>query len=196
MAGVQVVVRKMVPFQGREEEFSNVYYFTNAGASIAATESEASAILAACIERERPIFATIVQFLGGSVRNLGPFGGPVAGEALHSAEQPPGTVGTGGTANTSMYRECAVQVRWLLGGRRFLRSMLHTCLHHNYDLTGVNETAPAQLSAGLKAYADANLQPLPNGYRRTSPGGDIPGVVGYSKYLEHRQFHEGRKRIY
>lgn len=195
MAGVQVVTRKLTSFQGRDEEWTNVYYFGNGAIGPAGTsEQHAEEILDWCIAREKTIHADPVRFLGGYVRQLGLLNNPVEGESLYSKELQGLQFGTFGIENQQMYRECAVMLRWLLGGRRYLRSMLHTHHPHGYQLQGFTSTAVANLSAPLKAFADAMLTELPNGYRRRAPNGDVPSAVAYHPYLEHRQYHEGRRR--
>lgn len=192
MSGIMVTTLKSMPFQGNEEVWSNVYFFGDGGGFGATTDGEAEQVIDFCIAQERSIHANHIKFLGGSARQLNAFHKPVSGEALFSKELTPGTVGTAGTATSGMYRECAVMVRWLLGGRRYLRSFYHTCLSHGYDLEG-DTAITGNPGTQLITFAEAMLNTVTAGYRRRSPSGEAPSAVGYHKYLEHRQFHKGPK---
>ena len=192
MAGIQVTIVKGSEFQGRFEEFSNVYYFGD-GSLGGTSPEQAETVINACLGMERPIFAMNVRFLRGYARELGLLHNPVEGPALADVEFPVNTMGNFGSPSPTMYAECAVMVRWLLGGKRFLRSMLHTMTPHGLDETGRTSATP-QADGPLALYAQNMLEGSFGGYQRISPSGERPSVVVLPRYLEHRQFHEGRKR--
>lgn len=195
MAGTKIVTRKLVPFKGRDEEFSNTYYFGDGGAGLSPTAEEATALINAVLDAEKTIFANTVRFLGGAAYKVGIADGPGDTDAIATVELPAAGHQGAVAADTNMYRECATDIKWLLGGRRYLRSMLHTCAANGYGTTGHLATGSAGLSAPLKAFAEKMLSgPWPGAYQRIAPNGDRPTVIEYQPFLEHRQFHRYRRR--
>lgn len=196
MAGTKIVTRKLVDFQGRDEEFSNTYYFGDGSAGLSPSEADATAIINAVIEAEKTVFGNAVRFLGGAAYKVGIADAPGDTDAISVVELAASGNNGGVVASTTMYRECAVDLKFLLGGRRYLRSLLHLCASHGYGVTGGGTpTGVAALSTELKAFAERMLNgPWPAGYQRIAPNGDRPTVVQYNPFMEHRQFHRYRRR--
>lgn len=194
MAGVKVVTRKLTPFHGEDEEFSNVYYFGDGGSIGQADATAAESLVNAVIAAEKTIFADNVRFLGGQAYGMG-IGGSASGDAIATVElAATGNQGGGGAAST-MYAECAIDIKWLLGGRRYLRSLLHTRTAHGIPLTGDGAATVAGMSTALKTFA-ANMVdgPWPGAFERIAPNGDRPTAYLINPYMEHRQFHRYRRR--
>lgn len=191
MAGVQVVTRKLVEFQGQEEEFSNVYNFGDGILGGGSTGAEVRGQLgAAVVEAEQAIFATEVEFLGYTTYDLGPLGGAI-GNTSEIVELPANARGTA-TTSTNMYRECALDIKWFLGRNRYLRSLLHTCANQGLQTTGVGTGIPA---AALVQFAERMLDgEWPGGFNRIAPNGDRPDRYVINRNMEHRQFHRYRRR--
>lgn len=191
MSGAKVVTRKLTSFQGRDEEFSNVYYFGNGPAG---GQIDYKALINAVITAERPIFGHNVRFLGGSALGLNAFNQPDDDVGSDSVELPVGTAGTASTG--AMYKECAIDIRWMLGGRRVLRSLLHTCAPHGFDPDGVAKSAVETNTAmaPLRTFAAAMNNGDFAGCTRMAPNGDRPQGYLINPYLEHRQFHRYRRR--
>lgn len=196
VAGCKIVTRKLVSFKGRNEEFTNVYYFGDGGLGLSPSEETAEDLVDAVIAAEKPIFAQSVRFLGGAVYHIGANDGPGRTPAIAVRElAATGNNGTNAAGGTLIYRELAVDIKWLLGGRRYLRSMLHTCHEHGYNTVGTTATPSSGLSAELKTFAEKMLNgPWVGDYQRIAPNGDRPTAVLYNPYLEHRQFHRYRTR--
>jgi hypothetical protein len=192
MSGIQAVITMEVPFQGDDEEFSNVFYMGDGGGIGSVPGTTKDAILTGLKDWMKPIFANNVRFLRGYARDLDIFNQPVSGEG-HTLEFSGTEYGTYGIPATNMYGECAVMLRWLIGGRRFLRNMFHTQVPHSLDVTG-RSSQNATNSSSLVTFAQHMLNDPISGFYRIAPNGDRPVSILYPTYLEHRQFHEGRKR--
>lgn len=190
MGGVKAVTRKMISFHGFDEEFTNVYYFGNGSlAGISGTDAEG--LINALITSERTIFSTNVRFLGGTTYPLNAFHKPMS-EPNASVELAAGITGNV-SPTTGLYRECAIDVRLILTGRRILRSLLHTNASHGIPIDGATT---GSIGAALTAWAvemrDANFRGT--GLRRISPSGQTPTGYQINPYMEHRQFHRYRRR--
>lgn len=195
MAGAKFVTRKLVSWYGRQEEFSNVYYFGDGGMGLSPSESDATSLINEIIAAEKLVTSTAVRFLGGAAYHMGVSDTPGDTDAIAIVEL--AATGNQGShvASTTMYYECAVDLKFLLGGRRYLRTLLHTCHEHGYDTKGVSATTTANLSAPIKTFAEKMLNgPWAGGYQRIAPNGDRPTVIQYNPYLEHRQFHRYKRR--
>lgn len=195
MAGTKVVTRKLVSFQGEDEEFTNVYFFGDGTLGLSPSEGVATDLINAVITAEKSIFATSVRFLGGAAYHMGVMDTPGDTDAISLVEL--AATGNNGTSadGSPIYRECAVDLKFLLGGRRYLRSMLHTCTSHGYNTEGLTAVASSSLSVGLRNFATKMLNgPWVGDYQRIAPNGDRPTAIMYNTHLEHRQFHRYRKR--
>lgn len=195
MAGCKVVTRKLVTFHDRDEEFSNVYYFGDGSAGLSPTESTALDLLDAVIAEEKSITGTVVRFLGGAVYKVGVADTPGDTDAIAIREL--AATGNQGAFTTpgTVYRECAQDIKWLLGGRRYLRTLIHTCASHGMVVDGSTGASNLQISSELKAYAQRMLNGAwPGGYERIAPNGDRPTAYQINPVLEHRQFHRYKKR--
>ena len=195
MAGTKIVTRKLTKFRGRDEEFSNTYYFGDGGAGLSPDEGTARTLINAVIDAEKTICGQSVRFLGGSAYKMGIADTPGDTDAIATVELAPTGHQGAMVESLAQYRECAVDIKLLLGGRRYLRSMIHTMVPHGYDPNGVTSTPSASLSAQLKAFAEKMLNgPWTGAYQRIAPNGDRPSVIEYNTFLEHRQFHRYKKR--
>ncbi len=195
MAGTKIVVKKLARFKGRDEEFSNVYYFGDGTADLSPSAEVAKSLVEAVIAEEKKVHGNTVRFLGGAAYHVGVRDTPGDTDAIASVELlAAGNQGAFLEAD-NMYRECAVDIKFLLGGRRYLRTMLHTMVAHGLGITGKDPQGVAGLSAEIKAYAGKMLSgPWPGGFNRIAPNGDRPSAIEYNPFLEHRQFHRYRNR--
>lgn len=196
MAGCKIVTRKLCSFQGRQEEFSNVYYFGDGGLGLSPDDETATTLINEVIASEKPVFSPGVRFLGGAAYHIGVSDGPGDTDAIATVELPAsGHQGTGTPTASDPYWELAVDIKWLLGGRRYLRTMLHTGLWHGYNPQGQSATSVSNIGAAVKTFAEKMLDGnWVGGYERIAPNGDRPTVIQYNPYMEHRQFHRYRRR--
>lgn len=196
MAGCKIVTRKMMTFQGGDEEFSNVYYFGDGDVSFSPTEAEALALIDAVIAAEKNISASSIRFLGGVAYKIGAANTPGRTDAIAIRElAATGNQGTFGDPSAVRYRECAEDLKLLLGGRKYLRTLIHTNANHGFQTSGELPITTTVISAGFKAFAEKMLNgPWPGGFQRINPDGDRPTAIMYNPFLEHRQFHRYRRR--
>lgn len=194
MAGCKVVIRMLTPWMGRDEEFSNVFFFGDGTAGLSPDEATATTLINEVIASMKPVFSTQTRFLGGAAYKIGISDTPGDTDAIATVEL--AASGNQGSAVAStMYRECAIDLKWLLGGRRYLRSLLHTGCLHGYNAVGDVATASSSLATPLKTFAEKMLNgPWTGSYQRIAPDGDRPTVIQYNPFLEHRQFHRYRRR--
>lgn len=195
MAGTKIVTRKLVPWHGREEEFSNVYYFGDGGVGLSPSEADALSLVDAVIAAEKLITRNTIRFLGGAAYHVGI--ADTAGDTDAIATRELAASGNQGslTTGTAVDPESAVDLKFLLGGRRYLRTMIHTGYSHGYVVTRDSAVSSAGLGAEIRAFADKMLNgPWVGAYQRIAPNGDRPTAIQYNPYLEHRQFHRYRRR--
>lgn len=189
MALVKVVTRKEVDFHNRVEEFSNVYYFGD-GDLTNPTAGEVTDLLNKVIAQEKTICSANIRFLGA----LGYTGWDTIGDTppLASVELI-GATNPGTATGTACYRECAIDMKWILGAKRHLRTMMHTGITNGLDASGAG--SPGTPSTALQTFANNMLGATHySPFRRMAPNGDVPGAVLINPYLEHRQFHRYRRR--
>lgn len=195
MAGTKIVTRKLTSWHGRDEEFSNVYYFGDGGLGLSPSVAEAEALIDAIIAEEKKITHSVVRFLGGAAYHMGANDGPGDTDAIATRELSASGNQGGFTTATFCNPELAIDLKFLLGGRRYLRTMFHACTLHGYDASAVSATPTANISPLVKTFADKMLNgPWPGGYQRIAPNGDRATVVQYNPFIEHRQFHRYRRR--
>jgi hypothetical protein len=198
VAGCKVVTRKLTPWHGRDEEFSNVYYFGDGGSGASPDATTASTLVNMVIAAEKAVSRSSIRFLGGAAYKIGAADLPGDTDAISVVELPAtGQQGTYTSAgSTNVYRECAIDLRFLLTGRRYLRTLIHCNDSHGYDVEGTGSgTASTNLSAAIKTFAEKMLNgPWVDSYQRIAPGGARPTVIQYQPFLEHRQFHRYRRR--
>lgn len=195
---VTLSITKAVFFQGKLDEFSNVYEFTGVTDSADAFKALSEAVVGA----ERGIHSSDVQFK--RVRIWGDEGLGVT-TMQYSAD----LLGVGSiAASSTFYRECALMVRWPLEHRivptsfpspgfkrasRYLRKYLHLAAPHSYSTAGDGNGTDGNAVPLLKDYADRVVAPVA-GVKLCAPNGDLPTAgPTWSRYLEHRQFPRGRK---
>lgn len=189
------MTRKLVSWHGRDEEFSNVYFFGDGGVGLSPSEATALSLIDAVIAAEKPMTASIVRFLGGAAYHIGVSDTPGDTDAIAIREL--AATGNQGTnaATTFVNPEMAVDFRFLLGGRRYLRTMFHICWSGGYDPTSRSATGSSSLGSDVRAFAEKMLNgPWTGSYQRIAPNGDRPTAIMYNPYLEHRQFHRYRRR--
>jgi hypothetical protein len=195
MAGCKIVTRKLVSWHGRDEEFSNVYYFGDGGASLSPDAATATTLINAVIAAEKLVCRNTIRFLGGAAYHVGVNDTAGDTDAISTVE----LAATGNQGSAALILavdpEKAVDLKFLLGGRRYLRTMIHTGDSHSYDPTSVTATSSAGLSAAIKAFAEKMLNgPWVGAWQRIAPNGDRPTAIMYNPFLEHRQFHRYRTR--
>lgn len=163
------------------------------------SESTANALINAVIAAEKLTFADSVRFLGGSAYHIGFMDTPGDTDAIETVELSPtgnqGAVTSAQTGGAKINPEMAHDLKFLLGGRRYLRSMLHTSCALGMDDKSVTPTTSSNITAALKTFAEKMLNgPWPESYQRIAPNGDRPSAIQYNTFLEHRQFHRYRRR--
>lgn len=173
-----------------------MYYFGDGGAGLSPDEATATELINAVIAAEKLICRANVRFLGGAGYHVGISDTPGDTDAIATVElAASGNTGSSAIAAGFINPELAIDLKFLLGGRRYLRTMIHTCEHHNYDPTGVSSTPSGNLSAALRAFADKMLNgPWTGAYQRIAPDGTRPTAIQYNPFIEHRQFHRYKRR--
>ena len=195
---VSMSITKETDFQGKLDQFSNVYEFTGVDGAQTALNALADAVVAL----ERPIFGDVVRF-----KRVRIWGG--AGLDPTTMLLTKDLVGTGSAGSTAaQYAETAIMIRWPLPFRtsafasttntfrrvsHYLRKYLHTCTLHGYEAGGRGAGFTPVAPNPLVAYATGVLTPV-TGVQLCAPNGDVPTAgPTYARYLEHRQFPRGRK---
>lgn len=196
MAEFQVVVLKSIPFQGVEEEYSNVYTLTTDFGEQFADEAAIDSI----VGLERGVHATTVRFL--SAVSYEGVGGNLTPRFRKFIDLPGQQSPT-----TNMYHECAVLCTielprsglFGLGRRRFLRKWLHTGCGNigansmgGNGQTGSGIMSSAYTTAMLNTYWTPMVTAEHGGGLLSATNGDRPISLAnarISPYLEHRQFH-------
>lgn len=198
MATLKVGVTKETSFQGKLDEFSNIYTYTGDFPDSADYTALADAVVAA----ERTIFANNVTF-----KRVRVWGEDSIGRNVMLLTKD--LLGTGsGVPTTGMYKECAIMLRWPLKPRvvgtgsftntfkrvsPYLRKYLHTGMLHGYDGAGAGDGFTPQAASVLQTYAQTIREPIP-GKLLTNDLGDAPEAPHtFARWLEHRQFPRGRK---
>jgi hypothetical protein len=201
MALRYVSITKEVPFQGRSEEFSNVYLYETS----ASDEAGFQAIVDAIVAAEKLVHAPDVVWTKARVyTTFGLNGVTDTGGTFHVATLSGAGSGTTVTSE-AMYKECAVLVRWPLprkgsilagfGRHRSLKKFLHTCGAPSLntaqqDGSGIISGVPV---TALVAYANSVENPTA-GAQMVAPDGSVPNAEpNVAPYVEHRQFPRGRK---
>jgi len=190
-------ITKSVDFQGKIDEFSNVYRFKGA----IGTESGVGPLVDAMVDIERPIFSNQVAFKRARVWE----DNALAPNTMLLTKD---LLGQGGASSSAMYKELAIMLRYPLPFRiavttdttnvvkrvsRYLRKYLHTDQLHGYPATGSGAAVVPLAAGSLTVYSQKILEPIP-GVLLCAPNGDVPtGPAKFSGWLEHRQFPRGRK---
>lgn len=192
-----VAITKRAMFQGREEEFSNVYQYGGASP----TDAEASALIDFLVAEERGVHAAAVTFVLGFVYEIG--GTPAENLPILRKD----LSGTGDLPTLHpIYRECAVMVfarssrPSSLGRPVYFRKWLHACaLPNSSDGTAAvagNGAISSATQSLFTAYMSAVMTPTVNGIEyvmQATNGGTAQTPPTCFPYLEHRQFPQGRK---
>ena len=191
LAYVKVAVTKSTDFQGRTEEFSNVYTFD----APTLDEPALTALADAVVALEKPLHSNRVNFVRAQVWDTG-----VLPNYMRVSKQ---LQGAGSAAGVAIYPECAWRVYWPLPRKfgvfrtvhRQLQKYLHsTCVQFGGDTEGRSKTVQPSAPSAAFNYLNNMLQPIPDHYL-ISPDGTRPTGPGLvAPYLEHRQFPRGRKR--
>ncbi len=197
MGMFRVVVKKEIPFQGRSEQFSNVYVL-NTGVFEGFDDNAAIDGLVAI---ERAVHAPQVRFVRGESYGINPVTGdnPRFGKDLDVR-------GTGGGGDP-MYHEAAILVKMELpragglvgiGRRRMLRKWLHigsgpVALDAN-QRAGQDPIGQNVIDLFDARYAEPLFSREFGGGRISAPNGDRPTSRSIHPWVEHHQFHAGKKR--
>ncbi len=198
MGSFRITTTKFTTFQGKTEEFSNVYVLDTG--TLEAFDDEAA--IDGIIALEKKVFSSNTGFRRATSYGINPIRGDVPRYGKELAGN--GLVSVQLAAN--FYPECAILVKFELprpggqvgiGKRRMLRKWLHTG-----TLPGSAEEAEgkaAALSVQTRAfYTREYAEPLRTGSfgggSLSAPNGDKPISTSTHPYLEHRQFHAGKKK--
>jgi hypothetical protein len=191
-------IYKKTDFQGRSEEWANVYLYD----TTASTDTALSSIIDGIVAAEKAVHSSLVTFTRAAVyttsglNGVTDFGSMIYEKSLAGA----GTVIPSG----GVYKECAFLVKWPLprktglfgaGKHRSLKKWVHACSTLNAGAVGIEGNAPIAAAAItlLSNYAAAVSQ-ASDGSQLVAPDGTgtVQGVEIHP-YLEHRQFPRGRK---
>lgn len=197
MGNFKIIITKEVDFQGRKEQFSNVYTLSTG----VAEAFDDGAAIDSIVELERAVHTQFVRFVRAESYGVNPVTGdnPRFGKDL-------AVVGTMPYSQMTYY-ECAVLVQFELprsggligiGRKRRLKKWLHSGALGGAETTE-QVRGSAALSVAQKArFMDSYATPLMNqehgGGRLAALNGDLPSSAAVHDYLEHRQFHQGKKR--
>lgn len=190
---VKMTITKSTMFRGRQEEFSNVYTIHGLDKD---SQSAMDALITAAVAAEKAIHATSVNFLRAQIFSYGSAGPNFMYESKSLS-------GAGSaTALSSQYKECAVMMRAKMArsfsltrsNQPYLRKYLHTCSGTNIsDSSGASAPAWTTPPGNYGTYANF-LENPGSGLSLTNDAGDEPiGSWEFCTFLEHRQFHKGRK---
>lgn len=191
MARYKVSVTKGMMFQGKDQEWSNVYCY-----EVGLVNPDFDALADAIVAAERPVHGSQVSFRKVQVWDVG------LPPNLMRVSKP--LSGTGSATNNDQYIECAHLVKWplprstagLSSRQRSLKKYLHSnsLAFGSGPWTGNTIFAnPAAGSAG-RTYINAVTAPAGLDAQLVSPSGAEPdGPAVLHPYLEHRQFPRGRK---
>jgi hypothetical protein len=191
-------ITKRADFQGRTEEWSNVYCYDTAASSGA----QFQAIIDDLVTAEKAVHSTQVTYVRAMVYTTQGLNGILDLGAKYYET----TLSGAGTATAGvLYRECAFLVKWPMDpttdifGRsyhRALKKWLHSCtdLGGGAAIQQGNGAIAAPATTILNTYANAVITAV-DGSALVAPGtGDGPtGGHVIHPYLEHRQFPRGRK---
>lgn len=192
MARVKVQITKRASFQGKSNEWSNVYTYEVNSTS----EGDMAALVSVVKNNEQTIHGSDVEFVRAAVWSLG----WVSNTMIYTITW----TNTWGSqiANQNMYQECAVLVQWPLprsvsGGKsryRALKKWYHTNHSHGYTLNGRQARGAFEISEPLPAAMVTLTSPGIAGAKLCNDGGETPTqAFQLGQYLEHRQFPRGRK---
>lgn len=190
MARFKVSITKFVQFQGKEQEFANVYTYETG-----ALDPNFTNLVNDIVTAEKRIFSSAVGFRRAQVWDAG-----IPPNVMRHTQV---LSGVGALGVTDMYRECALLVKWPLpravsatsSRQRSLKKYLHICSSAGGSANDGNTLigAPAAGSA-LALYMAAVTDPPNVDADLVSPSGAVPnGPPVVHPYLEHRQFPRGRK---
>lgn len=195
---VKLSVTKFTDFQGKQDEFSNVYTYDGVTDSDDALNALADEVVSA----ERSCHGSDVIFRRVRIWNIG----GVGPSTMRLTKDLSGEGMGGGSAQ--IYKECAQMVRWKLEPRialfastsnparrisPYLRKFLHTTLAHGYNTSGSGGGNQPPPGGSLVDYARRITAPVA-GVKLCNDRGEVPSEgPQFSRYLEHRQFPRGRK---
>lgn len=197
MGQVHVSVLKETQFQGRAEQFSNVYRYEIGDV----TPEKCEALIAPVVAAERALFGSAVTFRQARVYTTNS-GFPITVGQTFAIQDLSGTGSGGGTGY--MYKECAVLVQWPLprrvsvgggiGRTRRLSKWLHTCAGASLNIAEATGESPLTSAQKAPYVTYAAAVRTVNGHSLVAPDGDVTTAAAeIQPYLEHRQFPPGRK---
>lgn len=193
MARALISITKSTPFQGKVEEFSNVYCYEIPDTTEARLESMITKIVSA----EKAVHANDVTFVRAQAWDVG-----TPPNLMRASETLSGTGSQ--TAQTTFFKECAYLIQWplprslglLRSTHRSLKKWLHTCRGFGAgDLKGTTQYGSFGVGDPLFTYAQLVSQMATDDAVLVSPSGAVPnGPPTIYPYLAHRQFPRGRKQ--
>lgn len=193
MARVKLAITKSTPFQGKAEEFSNVYTYEDVDID---SETAKNALVTEVVNAEKAIHASDVTFVRAQMWDVGT---PPNYMQLSKTLTGVGSM----TPTAQMYRECAILCVWPLprairitrAFRRDLRKYVHTNVAHHYELSGSGSLPyGGRASTALNAYMDKVAAPVAGVAMVAPDGAGVTGPGQTHGWLQHRQFPRGRKR--
>lgn len=190
---VKLSITKSNPWRGGTEEFSNIYTIHGLDKDSA---SARAALITAAVDAEKGCHDAFTTFVRAQIYSYGDVGPNFMYESTTLSGV--GTYNAGGPT----YRECTVMLRAKMArsfslsrsNQPYLRKYLHTGRTHG-SMGVLGSEAPSFITppASLTAYV-AFLNAPGAGLTLGNDDGDVP-VEGWKMctFLEHRQFHRGRK---
>lgn len=196
-----VAIEKEAAFQGRTERWSNVYCYETTADSPTAYQTLINAVVAA----EQPVHGSTVSFKRARVFTTSGLNGVLDTGNMYFVAELTGAGSMTDAGTVSVYRECAVLLKWplprkvgllgQLGRQRSLKKWIHTFAAGPLSAAAANGIS--QITGGLatpfNTYANSVQNPVA-GSSLVSPDGTAPnGTPVVHPWLEHRQFPRGRK---
>ncbi len=197
MGKFRVIITKSQTFQGKVEEFSNVYVLDTG--TFEGFDDEAA--INSIVGLEKAVHSTEVTFVRGESYGINPVTGdnPRFGKPLSGA----GTMAAG----ARIYVECAILVKFELprkggligiGRRRMLRKWIKPGYLPTNAASDSNSGKVAMGSGAQEFFRTSYAEPLRNnshgGGSLAAENGDRPSGSAVHPFVEHRQYRAGKKK--
>jgi hypothetical protein len=188
----KLVITKSLNFEGKQEEFSNVYVIDGIDND---NETSMNALIDAAATAEKTAHSSNVLFVRGQIYSFGS-----TGPNFMYASRNLSGYGSA-TPSSTMFAECVIEMRAPLprsyglyrSVKPFLRKFLHTNSAHSADLSGTATPSWVAPPSTLSTYV-AFLNNPGSGYTLKSESEAVPnGAWQYRNAVNHRQFRRGRK---
>lgn len=190
---VKLAITKSTLWRGRQEEFSNIYTIHGLDKDSATART---ALINAAVAAEKACHASMVSFIRAQIYSYGDFGP----NFMYESTSLSGT-GTPAVAG-NIYKECATMLRAKMersfsmtrSNQPYLRKYLHLCwLNGPADTQGVSAPTWKAPTQELLTYVNFLNNPGAGLHLGNDAGDEPVGDWEVCNFLEHRQFHRGRK---